>query len=113
MDNKPSIQTAIPKQRYKLGEFSIILLGDIETTDAANYRYITAVMQEGDPEPGIYLTCEKLKGGDHAMRLVMRDGSEILEHSAEWSDADVFIKDCIDTLQKLLNLTDEEPFKLM
>lgn len=113
MENKPSIQTAIPKQRYKLGEFTVILLGDIETSDAADYRYITAVMQEGDPEPGIYLTCEKQKGGEYAMRLVMRDGSEVLETSSEWRDQEAFMQDSIQTVQKLLNLTDEEPFKLM
>lgn len=113
MENKPNIQTAIPKRRYKLGEFTIILLGEIESNDANHYRYITAVIQEGDPEPGIYLTCEKSSDGNHAMRLIMRDGSEVLDYSPDWKDQEPFMQACITTLQKLLDLSDEQPFRLM
>jgi hypothetical protein len=112
MQNKPSILTAIPKRRYKLGLFNVVILGDIETEDAIRYRYIAAVVQEGDPEPGIYLTCEPHKPDGFQMRLVMADGADVIGSDPAWRGLDEFTEAVLDTTQQLLNLGDEEPFRL-
>lgn len=113
MLNKPSIQTAVPQRRYKYGEFTVVVLGEIESDDAINYRYILAVVRDGDPEPGIYLTCESGRNGQQQVRLVMRDGAEVLAEDPAYADLEVFCVAGLDVLRQLLNLGDEEPYRLM
>lgn len=113
MRNKPSIQTAVPQRRYKYGEFTVVVLGEIESDDAINYRYILAVVRDGDPEPGIYLTCESGRNGQQQVRLVMRDGAEVLAEDPAYADLEVFCAAGLDVLRQLLNLGDEEPYRLM
>ncbi|WP_297528471.1 hypothetical protein [Thiohalobacter sp.] len=118
MVNKPDIRTAVPKHRYQLGEFQVVVLGEVESGDAQDYRYIMAVVREGDPEPGVYLTCERLpaeqrSGGAYGMRLVMRDGAELLGQEDGWRDLHRFTEDGLAVLRKLLNLGDETPYRLM
>lgn len=113
MLNKPSIQRAVPQRRYQYGEFSVVVLGDIESQDALNYRYILAVVRDGDPEPGIYLTCESGRNGQQQVRLVMRDGAEVIAEDPAYADLEVFTAAGLDVLRQLLNLGDEEPYRLM
>ncbi len=111
--SKPSILTAIPLRRYKFGEFTLTILGDIETQDEVSYRYILAVVQGDDPEPGLYLTAEHGAGEDLAMRVMMRDGEEVIGHSGEWRKLDKFVDEAIKIVSQLLNLSDEAPYQLM
>ena len=114
--SKPGIVTAIPKRRYRLGEFSLTVLGDIESSDGRDYRYIMAVIQGDNPEPGIYLTAEYSGGAGsnrHDMRLVMRDGEDIIGSSGDWHDVEVFTEEAIGIVSQILKLTDEEPYRMM
>ncbi len=116
--NKPGIVTAVPRRRYKYGEFSMVILGDIESNDDKNYRYIMAVIRGTDPEPGIYITAERDQpagqgGGDYNMRIVMQDGAEVINSSSAWHDLDAFTSEALDIVGQLLNLGDEEPYRLM
>jgi hypothetical protein len=111
--NKPDIRRALPQRRYKFGEFTVVVLGDIETGDAVNYRYILAVVREGDAEPGIYLTCENARGGQQQLRLVMRDGAEVIAEDPQYADIEVFTAAGLDMLRQILNLGDEEAYRLM
>ena len=111
--NRPSILTAIPLRRYTFGEFTLTVLGDIETRDEVSYRYILAVVQGDDPEPGLYLTAEQGAGEDLAMRVMMRDGEEVIGHSGEWRELDRFVDEAIKIVSQLLNLSDEAPYQLM
>ena len=114
--SKPGIVTAIPKRRYRLGEFSLAVLGEIESSDDRDYRYIMAVVQGEDPEPGIYLTAERSPGGNHNrydMRLVMRDGEDVIGSSEAWYDLDAFTDEAIGIISRILSLTDEEPYRMM
>ena len=117
MLNKPLFKTAIPKQRYKLGAFSIVILGDIESEDARQYRYVLAAVHEGDPEPGLYLTAEPppdaAQHGALCMRLVMADGEEVLMTNDALGNIDVFAAEGLTVVKALLQLTDEEPFRLL
>lgn len=111
--SKPSISTAIPLRRYKFGEFTLTVLGDIESPDALKYRYIMAVIQGDDPEPGLYVTAEQGAGKELAMRIMMRDGDEIIAHSGQWYDLDEFVKEGLDIVSRVLNLSDETPYQIM
>ncbi len=115
--NKPNIKTAIPKRRYRFGEFNIVILGEIETGDANHYEYIAAILREGDPEPGIYLTAEanppsRREEGRYGMRLIMQEGSQLVRSSDGWRNLEVFAQDALDVARAVLNLRDEEPFRL-
>jgi hypothetical protein len=115
--DKPGIKTAIPKRRYRLGEFSLVVLGEINSADGVDYNYILAVVREGEAEPGLYITAQ----GDPqqptqntlSMRVIMRDGSEVIGASDRWGDLDSFTSDALDTVIKILDLSDEQPFRLM
>lgn len=111
--SKPSISTAIPLRRYKFGEFTLTVLGDIESPDSMNYHYILAVVQGDDPEPGLYVTAERGAGADMAMRIMMNDGDEVIGFSDQWRDLDVFAEESINIVSRVLNLSDETPYQLM
>jgi hypothetical protein len=116
--NKPGIVTAIPKRRYKLGEFSVVILGEIESNDGIDYHLITAVVRGTDPEPGLYLTAERTSGSNrenrvYTMRIIMRDGAEVVDASEAWHDVDDFAKETLEMVSRILNLTDEVPYRLM
>lgn len=113
MLNKPDIKRALPQRRYKFGEFTLVLLSDIETGDALDYRYILAVVREGDAEPGIYLTCEAGRAGVTRLRLIMRDGNEVVAEDAGFADIDLFSSTAIEMLRQILNLGDEEAYRLL
>lgn len=116
MENKPGIRTAIPKRRYRLGEFTLTVLGDIESSDGIDYQYIMAVIQGQDPEPGLYITAERPDtpgGRELAMRLVMRDGAEVIGSSDQWVSLDMFTGEAIDIVSRILNLSDETPYQLL
>jgi hypothetical protein len=114
--NRPGIRTAIPKHRYRLGEFTITVLGDIESSDGVEYRYIMAVVRGQEPQPGLYLTAEQPPGAADRpldMRLIMQDGAEVIGQDAGWQQLDAFIRDGIGIVRRVLNLSDETPWQLM
>lgn len=111
--SKPSISTAIPLRRYKFGEFTLTVLGDIESPDERKYRYILAVIQGENPEPGLYVTAERGSGEELAMRVMMSDGDEVVGHSEQWGDLDEFAEESINIVSRVLNLSDETPYQLM
>ncbi len=116
MKEKPAIATAIPRRRYRLGEFTITVLGDIDSKDGRDYRYIAAVICGQDPEPGLYLTAEPGGPGEEAglaMRIVMQDGAEVIDRSERWADLDAFVDEVLRIVSRLLKLTDETPYRLM
>ena len=116
MDNKPGIRTAIPKRRYRLGEFTLTVLGDVESSDGIDYQYIMAVIQGQDSKPGMYITAERPAdpaGRELSMRLVMRDGAEIIGSSDQWVSLDMFTGEALDIVTRILNLSDETPYRLL
>lgn len=110
---RPGIVTAIPRHRYSLGEYTVVVLCEIESNDGIDYNYIVAVVRGQDPEPGLYITAEKTRGKDLAMRMIMHDGAEVIGTSAAWSDVDAFVAAALDVVARVLNLTDETPYQLM
>jgi len=111
----PHILRAIPKRRYQYGEFIISVLGEIESDDQQEYRYILAVAQEGNPQPGLFINCERNRGGDgdYAMRVAMADGDQVIATGNELGDIDLFVKQGLDIIATMLDLSDEMPHRLM
>ena len=110
--HRPGIKTAIPLQRYQLGAFSITVLGDIDSADAVQYRYILAVPREGEREPGLYLTSDPA-GSECRMRIIMRDGEDQLGSSERWCALEEFVEDALSVVKTALNLQDESPHQLL
>jgi len=111
--NKPGIVTAIPVRRYSFGEFTLTVLGEIDSSDGIRYAYVMAVIQGQDPEPGLYITAEQGASSVWDMRLIMRDGEELIGHSAQWKNLDVFVDEAVRVVSQVLDLSDEVPYQLL
>ncbi len=116
--NKPHIQTAIPKRRYKYGAFSAIVLGDIQSDDPVDYHYILAVVEEGKSDPHIFITSERNRAneadqGSHTMRVLMPGDTQVIGASDRWSELDLFADDALQGVAQLLNLADEQVVRLL
>lgn len=112
----PQINTAIPKRRYQLGEFIVSILGEVESGDGVDYRYVMAVAREADPVPRLFVSAERNTSGTPgtwAMRVSMPDGAQVIGASDDWNDVDRFTHEAIALVQKMLNLEDEEPYRLL
>ena len=64
MSQQPQIQTAIPRHRYQVGNYSVTLLGDIASGDGIDYRYILAFVPTGQNRPSLYICCERNRPPD-------------------------------------------------
>ena len=108
----PKIKTALPKHRYQIGGFSLVILGDIESDDPVRYRYIGAVVQDGDREPLLYISL--IRDGDSDRIIVASaEHRQELMAPAELRDVEIFTEQAVAMTQKLLQLTDEMPARLM
>ena len=91
------------------------MLGEIESSDGTDYQYILAVVRGQDPEPGLYITAEKADASkrEYSMRIIMRDGEDIVGSSTEWGRIEPFIEEAMGIVSRVLNLGDETPYRLM
>jgi hypothetical protein len=118
MEHEPRIQTAIPKKRYQIGPFVGVVLGDIDSSDGIEYRYVLAMVEEGVGKPGLFICAERNRGeaakrGRYRMRVVAPWGAEVLGDSDRWGDLDNFVADSFSIAMAKLALTDETPVPLM
>lgn len=113
----PSIQTAIPKQRYQLGPYQAVLLGDIESPDPVRYRFILALVREGDVQPSVFVTCEKnaraqAQAGSHRMCIISAQANEVLGSSDDYKEADSFAAAALAASAQVLGLSGITPVRL-
>lgn len=118
MTHRPQIQTAIPQHRYRFGEFDIVVLGEIKSPDAADYRYILAVVKDGMAEPLLYITSERKppheqSEGAYVMRVITAHSAQLVGVSNRWGDLDCFTEDALEGVRQLFNLTDEALLRLL
>jgi hypothetical protein len=112
--NSPKIETAIPKRRYQLGDFGITVLGDVESRDGNDYRYVFALVQDGKSDPSIYVVAIRVPGSENfTLRLIAPNMERDLETSPAWRDLDHFCEQGISIAQQILGLKDEQPHRLM
>jgi hypothetical protein len=114
----PKIKTAIPKRRYQFGEFSLVILGDIESDDEISYHYLMGIIPQGANTPELFISAEKSSAaqrqqGRYQMRVIAEQASKIVEQSDRWKDLDSFIDDALALVSELLTLTDEEPRQVL
>ena len=119
---KPNISTAIPKQRYKYGAYTIVVLEEIQSKDEIEYIYLLAGIKDGHNEPEIFITCEKaqpdsIEKGSHIIRvfaeqLDAEQSGSIIDQSDSWSDRDAFISYGLSGFKQMLELAEEEPYLL-
>ena len=117
MSDLPSIRTAIPQRRYQVGEYVATLLGEVESGDRIEYRYILAFVEEGRGAPSLYVCCElnrprEIDGGGLRMRVVNSSMSELLEASDRWKDPEVFMADGLEVGKRMLGLGSEQVYPL-
>lgn len=110
----PQINTAIPKRRYQLGDFGITVLGEVESGDENNYKYVLAMVQDGKSDPNLYVVAISVPGSEEfTLRLIAPNMERDLDTSAAWRDLDHFCEQGISVAQQILGLKDEYPHRLL
>jgi hypothetical protein len=113
--NAPQFATAIPKRRYQMGDFSIVVLGDVDSSDGNDYRYIFAMVQDGTSDPSFYVLSIRRpgSGGDYLLKVVAPNMEKDLDTSDAWRDLDIFTEQAISLAQQVMGLKDEAAHRLM
>lgn len=94
----PKITTAIPKRRYQLGDYNVVILGDVESPDPVRYLHILALVPEGATDPHVYVTCERDAGGETRFRVV----AEGIDQSLPLGEACGSVEDFANTAMRVL-----------
>lgn len=116
--SEPHIKTAIPLQRHQIGSFVATVLGEIESDDPIEYRFIMAIVEEGKQKPELYVTSEVNKDSSssddkYRLRVLMGEQEKLLNPSEEWGDLEKFSLAGLGIIAKLMKLHDEQPIRLM
>ena len=115
----PHIKTAIPLQRHQIGSFVATVLGDINSDDPVDYRFIMAIVEDGKQEPTLYVASEYNTDSSASseerfrLRVIMGNEEKLLNPSDEWGDLDKFSLVGMGIIAKLMRLEDETPIRLM
>lgn len=104
---RPSFQSAIPKKRYQIGEFTAVVLGDIESESNKKYIYIMAIVKEGAKNPALYVTLE-----NNNLYVIGEDINENLGADSKWRDQKLFTASAMNIVIEVLGLKDEMPVPL-
>ena len=117
MADFPKISRAIPQQRYKYGEFLVSVLGDIESPEPHDYRYIMAFVKEGGSKPVAFVTCERSEGdyrqqGQYQLRVINSSMDEVMAADDSYGKLSVFCEQGLEIGSQLLSLSDEQPFPI-
>jgi hypothetical protein len=118
MSHLPVIRTAIPKHRYQVGNYAATLLGEIDSGDAIDYRFIMAFVELGQSRPTFYVCAERNRPnerqqGAYRLRVVNAAMSEILDSSDRWSELEVFAEEAINLGKQALGLGNERVDRLL
>jgi len=113
----PRIKTAIPRQRHQIGNFVATVLGEIDSDDPVEYRYIMAIVEDGQHQPMLFVTSERNTGretdeGRYRLRVIMGSEEKELAPSDEWGELERFSSAGLGIVAKLMNLQDEQPVRL-
>lgn len=114
----PVIHTAIPKRRYQVGPFQAVLLGEVDSPDAARYQFILAVLRPGESKPGVFVTAEKnprsrAAEGSYRMRFVSAEAEEECGSSDAYAQPDAFAEAALAEAARRLGLGGIEPVRVM
>lgn len=118
MQERPVVKTAIPKRRYQVGSHSASLLGEVESGDAHQYRYILAFVPAGQREPVFYVCAEpsapaERADGAYRLRIVGELMSEVVDTDDRWGDLESFAEQALKLGQQALGLQQTPVTRLM
>ncbi len=113
MKNAPQFLTAIPKCRYRIGDFEAVVLGDIESKDSNNYIYVFALVRESENDPCLYVVLERTQTRNYHMVVIAEEQSKQFDASDELADIEMFTQAAMDAAVRLFKLSDEEPYRVM
>jgi hypothetical protein len=108
----PKITTAIPRARWHFGDYNAVVLGDIESPDPVRYRYILALVREGEAKPSFYVTSEKnprsrAAEGSHRLRVISASLTDEIESSDRFADLEVFAAEGLKLAAEMLGIAGE------
>lgn len=118
MPELPKIRTAIPQRRFQYGDYGVTVLGEVETDDDRDYEFIAAFVQEGEPQPRLFIASERLPsgqraGGSHALRLINATMDEVMDTGSQWGRLSDFTDQALVMGAQVLGLEQETPYPLM
>ncbi len=110
----PTISSAIPQRRYQFGDFTLVVLSDIESTDSAHYHYLMGIIAQGKQQPELFISLENQPNSAPQIQLRAEHNSQCLPGGGPWKNLDSFIEDALRIAAKLLNLDMQayEPYRL-
>lgn len=114
----PKIHRAIPLRRYEIDDFSVVVLGEIESPDPVEYKFIVAFVQMGESHPTMYITSEENPPGErqhgrYRVRVIMSGEEREMGSDDFPGDLEQFTDYAIQLASRLLQLTEEQPIRLM
>lgn len=114
----PHIKTAVPKRRYEIDNFSVVVLGEIQSNDPANYKYIMALVDVSEADPLMYITAEEnppnqRDEGRYRVRVLYSDDERDMGSDEFPGDLEQFTEYALQLASRLLQLTEEKPIRLL
>ena len=97
---------------------SASLLGEIESGDARNFRYILAFVAMGQGEPTLYVCSEQsppneADQGRYRLLIVNESMSEVMDQADRWGDLDAFADQAVQLGIQVLGLQREQVMRLL
>ena len=108
----PHIQSALPKKRYKYGEFIVTLLTDVVSRDDVQYMYLVAVMSEGKTNPQVYITYEMTTQHGYQTRVVSEQDDHDISTQPERMTESAFCDFALSGIEQMFGISDETPVAL-
>lgn len=100
MDYMPVIKSARPRQQFQIGQYTAVLLGDIERGGVIEYKYIMVVFGERQ-EPCFFVASEVNElagsngGGSHFLGFFDDNGHANCGASDDWADEAKFTEQAL------------------
>jgi hypothetical protein len=113
LEHAPNIVTAVPKRRYRIGEFNAVILGELECRDVGDYVYVLALIRDGESEPALYVALEQAAPGTFEMRVTVAGDSRSYAARPSMRDLDEFAAVALDAAVQLFRLQDDSPYRMM
>lgn len=118
MSSFPKIRTAIPQRRFQYGDFGVSVLGEVESGDGHDYRFVAAFVREGETRPQLYVVSERASAGaagsgSHLLRVINSAMDEVMDRDDRWGRLTEFTEQSLQLGAQLLGLERETPFPLM
>jgi hypothetical protein len=108
----PEIQSSNVKQKFQLGNYTAVLLGDIVSVGYLEYRYIMVVFKDGDQEPCFFVTSEtnsliKEDGNDsYCLCTFIGDCHLNCGFSEKWANKALFTEEALRIIKETFGILD-------